>query len=173
MIAALIVLGLGWLVGGIVSPAAAQLVWMAGLVVCAIPIVFTTLRNARHGRFATDIVAALAVVGAILLEAPIAGLVVVLMLRGGAALERYAEGKASEAVRILEAAAPRRAHRLGAQDLIDVDVADIAIGDLLLIRPGELVPCDGVVTGGASDIDTSALTGEPVPITATTGTKLM
>jgi heavy metal translocating P-type ATPase len=150
-----------------------NIVWMAVLVIAAIPIVVRTLRDARHGRFATDIVAALAIVGAILLNVPIAGLVVVLMLRGGEALERYAEGKASEAVRALEAAAPRRAHRVGTGGVVDIDVADIAPGDILLVRSGELVPCDGVVTDGASEVDESTLTGEPIPVPVTSGDRLM
>src|SRR4051794_3134394 len=121
MIAALLVLGLGWLFHGFVSPESAHVLWMVGLLLSAGPIVFRTLRDARQKRFATDIVAAIAIVGAIILELPVAGLVVVLMLEGGAALERYAEGKASEAVRLLEEAAPRRAHRVTSDDVIDVD----------------------------------------------------
>jgi heavy metal translocating P-type ATPase len=173
MVGALLVLGVGWVVYGTVGSASAHVVWMVGLVLCAMPVALTTLRNARHGRFATDIVAALAIVGAILLQTPLAGLVVVLMLRGGEALERYAEGKASEAVRALEAAAPRRAHRVVSDDVEDVEAATVSVGDIVLIRPGELVPCDGEVIDGFSDIDASALTGEPLPVSATPGTRLM
>lgn len=147
--------------------------WMTLLVLCAVPIVVRTVRDAGKGHFATDIVATMAIVGAILLNVPIAGLVVVLMLRGGEALERYAEGKASQAVRTLEEAAPRRAHRVTAGDTVDVDVANIAVGDLLLVRPGELVPCDAVVIDGVSEIDVSTLTGEPIPVPALPGSTLM
>jgi heavy metal translocating P-type ATPase len=107
------------------------------------------------------------------LGAPLAGLVVVIMRQGGAALERYAEGRASAAVRELEAAAPRVAHRISGDDTVDVEAGAIVAGDLLLIRPGELIPCDGVVIEGASDVDTSALTGEPVPVPAVPGSVLM
>jgi heavy metal translocating P-type ATPase len=95
------------------------------------------------------------------------------MKRGGDALERYAEGRASEAVRALEAAAPRRAHRLNGDHVTDVAATSVAIGELLLIRPGELIPCDGIVTDGTSDLDTSSLTGEPIPITAGPRTSVM
>ncbi len=151
----------------------AHAIWMVGLVVCSIPIVVETIRDARHGRFASDIVAALAIVGAILLGHPVAGLVVVIMKRGGEALERYAEGRASAAVAALEAAAPRRAHRLKSGAVEDIDAADIAIDDHLLVRPGELVPCDGVVIAGSSELDTSSLTGEPVPRAAVAGAIVM
>ena len=172
--AALAVIIAGWIARLAIGDDAAHLTWMAGLAVCAMPVVFETLRDARRGKFATDIVATLAIVGAFVLSSPVAGLVVVIMLRGGEALERYAEGRASAAVRALEEAAPRRAHRLGdGDDLADIDVGEIAVGDVLLVRPGELVPCDGVVTDGASDLDTSSITGEPLPIPAIEGTAVM
>jgi heavy metal translocating P-type ATPase len=172
-VAALAIIAGGAVVQAIAGPREAHWAWMAGLAACAAPIVFEMLRDARRGEFATDIVAALAIVGAILLSAPIAGLVVVIMLRGGEGLERYAEGRASAAVRTLEEAAPRIAHRMQGMEITDIDVADIAVGDILLVRPGELVPCDGEVVEGASDIDTSSITGEPVPVGAVPGTPLM
>jgi cation transport ATPase len=89
----------------------AALVWIIGLAVTGAPVVWNTLRGALTGRLAADLVAMLAIVAALLLGEPLAGLIVVLMQTGGEALERYAEGRASEAVRELEEAAPRIAHR--------------------------------------------------------------
>ncbi len=125
------------------------------------------------GRFAADLVAMLAVVTALLLGQPLAGLIVVLMQTGGEALERYAEGRASQAVRELEAAAPRQAHRVRAGATEDVEADAIAVGDELLVRPGELVPCDGLVLAGRSHVDTARLTGEPLPVSAVTGTRVL
>jgi heavy metal translocating P-type ATPase len=118
-------------------------------------------------------VAALAIATAIALQQPVAGLVVVLMQTGGEALERYAEGRASRALRMLEDAAPRIAHRWRGAVVEDVSVEAIDIGDELLIRPGETVPCDGMVVDGRSHVDSSAITGEPVPITAIAGVALL
>ncbi|MDE3216668.1 MAG: heavy metal translocating P-type ATPase, partial [Gemmatimonadota bacterium] len=115
----------------------------------------------------------LAIVGAVAFGQPLAGLVIVLMQTGGEALERYAEGRASRAIQELEAAAPRTAHRRDGATVTDISADDIAVGDLLLVRPGELVPCDGVVTEGMSLVDASRLTGEPVPVEAEAGTALM
>ena len=81
--------------------------WTGGLVLTGAPVVWRTLRGIASGRFAADLVAMLAIVAALPLGQPLAGLIVVLMQTGGEALERYAEGRASEAVRALEAAAPR------------------------------------------------------------------
>ncbi|MEO8623261.1 MAG: heavy metal translocating P-type ATPase, partial [bacterium] len=150
----------------------AQRVWFVGLLLTGLPVIWTTLRQALRGHFATDLVASLSVIGAVVLAEPIAGLVIVLMQSGGEALERVAEGRASAAVRELEAASPRVAHRR--QDGVerDVHVDAVEVGDELLVRPGELVPCDAVVLSGRSPVDVSRLTGEPLPIDATEGTAL-
>ena len=156
-----------------VGERAAQFAWGAGLVLTGAPVLWRTVVAARHGHFATDIVASLAIAGAILLVQPFAGLVIVLMQSGGEALERYAEGKASAAVRALEEAAPSIAHRISGERVEDVPVGDILVGDLLLVRPGDLVPCDGEVTEGSSDLNVAALTGEAAPVNATVGTRVM
>jgi heavy metal translocating P-type ATPase len=177
-------LALSFLAAGGVAYAAwgahvATIVWMTGLVLTGAPVVWRTLRSALSGHFATDLVATLAVVTAVALAEPLAGLVIVLMQTGGEALERYAEGRASSAVRALEEEAPRIAHRVrGAEEPTthanadDVAVEVVAVGDHLLVRPGEMIPCDGVVVDGRSHVDTSRLTGEPVPTSAESGTAL-
>jgi heavy metal translocating P-type ATPase len=171
---AIVALGIGFALRLVVDQDAANLAWAAGLFICAIPIVWQTIADASRGRFATDIVATLAITGALVLDAPIAGLVVVVMKRGGDALERYAEGKASRAVHALEAAAPRIAHRLDAAGSVaDVPAAEITPGDLLLVRAGELLPCDGIIEEGQSDLDTSSLTGEPMPVAIAPGARVM
>ncbi|HVX40104.1 MAG TPA: HAD-IC family P-type ATPase [Gemmatimonadaceae bacterium] len=152
---------------------AAQSVWMIGLALSGAPILWNTLVAARHGKFATDIVASLSIVGALALEQPLAGLVIVLMQSGGEALERLAEGRASAAVRALEEAAPRIAHRVAGERVEDVPVNAIRLGDELLVRPGDLIPVDGEITEGQSELDTSSLTGESTPVTARPGVHVM
>lgn len=148
-------------------------VWFAGLIATGLPVALKTFRGMLRGEFAADVVAMLAIVGAILLQQPLAGLVVVLMQTGGEALDAYAVARASSAVESLEADAPRTAHRIRDGVVQDIEADAIVPGDELLVRPGELVPCDGVVSGGTSHVDTSRLTGEPVPVRASSGTRLM
>ena len=139
---------------------------LAALLVLGAPVIFRTLRGLVQGRFAADVVAMLAIAVAMVLREPVAGLVIVLMQTGGELLERYAEGRASAAVRELEAAAPRIAHRVGTggpQDITDLASELVVVGDRVLIRPGEMVPADGVVDEGQSSLDTSRITGEPLP----------
>jgi heavy metal translocating P-type ATPase len=152
----------------------AEWVWLAGLGATGVPVVWRTLRGALRGHFASDLVAMLAVVTALVMQQPLAGLIVVLMQTGGESLERFAEGRASEAVRALEAAAPRLTTRIlpdGA--LLPIPAEEARVGEMLLVRPGEMVPCDGQVVDGHSLVDTSRLTGEPLPVSAGPGTLLL
>lgn len=148
-------------------------VWRWGLAFIGSILVGRTIMGMFAGRFAADIIAAFSIVGAFALGQPFAGLVIVVMQTGGEALERLAAGRASRAVRDLEAAAPRTAHLLDGDTATDVSVDIIKIGDRLLVRPGEMIPCDSVVIDGRSHIDTATLTGEPIPQVASAGTSLL
>ena len=167
IVAGLVVRGIG------LGASHAQVVWYTGLVIAGSAVVWRTVRGALRGHFAADVVATLAIVASVLVAQPLVGLVIVIMQTGGEALERYAEGRASDAVRALEAAAPRIAHRLQEGRIDDVSADDVAPGDVLLVRPGELVPCDSMVLEGTAHVDVSMLTGEPLPITASRDTQLM
>jgi heavy metal translocating P-type ATPase len=153
-------------------PIPSRSVWTAGLWLLGLPLLYRTLRGMLRGRFAADLVAGLAVITAIVLGHPFAGLVIVLMQTGGEALEHYAERRASAAVRALEADAPREAHRLEGERVVDVPAEAVAVGDRILVRPGEMVPCDGLVESGTSQVDVARITGEPVPLRAAPGDTL-
>ncbi len=167
---------LGFILLGLIllgtDPGTSPLVWSVGLALTGAPVVWRTFRGMAAGRFAADLVAMLAIITALILRQPLAGLIVVLMQTGGEALERYAEGRASEAVRELEEAAPRTAHRIQRLGVVTIAAEDVVPGDELLIRPGEMVPCDGVVLHGRSHVDASRLTGEPLPVTGAPGIAL-
>ncbi len=150
-----------------------RLIWAAGLVLLGAPVVWRTLTGAMRGQFAADLVASLAIVAAVILNDPLPGLIVVLMQTGGESLDAYAGRRASDAVRALEEAAPRRARRIDGDRVTDITVEEILVDDTLLVRPGELVPCDAEVVQGRSHVDTSPLTGEPMPHLAEAGTLLL
>jgi heavy metal translocating P-type ATPase len=149
-----------------------RILWW-GLVAVGAPVVLRTLAGVVRGRLAADLVASLAIIAAILLHQPLPGLLVVLMQTGGEALERYAAGRASRAVEALEAMAPRLANRLAAGGVEEIAADQVEIGDRLLVRPGEMLPCDAEVIEGRSHVDQSRLTGEPIPLSAAAGTQLM
>lgn len=147
--------------------------WTVSLAISGAPLLWGSVRALLHRRFASDLVASLSIIGALVFAQPLAGLIIVLMQSGGEALERLAEGRASQAVRALEQRAPLLAHRETGGRSEDIPVAQIAIGDLLLVRPGETVPCDGIVVEGNSHLDTSSITGESLPVTATPGLRIV
>jgi heavy metal translocating P-type ATPase len=152
----------------------ANRIWFTGLILTAAIPVWRMLQNMLRGEFAADLVAMLAIVAAAVLYQPFAGLVVVIMLTGGEALERYAEGRAGAAVAALEKAAPRQAHIRDADGAVRDVAADVVrVGDLLLVRPGELIPCDGDVVEGRSHVDASAITGEPLAVPTSPGAHVL
>ncbi|HET7770896.1 MAG TPA: heavy metal translocating P-type ATPase [Chloroflexota bacterium] len=157
------------------QPTAAGWIWGATLVAAGIPFLGQTIGELRRGHFAADVVAALALVVAFAQQQYLAGVVIVMMLTTGQALEEYSHRKASDALAALLERAPKIAHRLangsggGLADVVDLPVAEVQVGDRLLVRPGELIPVDGLVVSGQSSIDESALTGEPLPVAKTTG----
>jgi heavy metal translocating P-type ATPase len=157
----------------VVGASAANWIFLGTLVGGGTPLVWQTLRGLARGRFAADIVAMLAIVTALVLGQYFAGAVIALMQSGGEALERYAMGRASQSLEALLARAPKVGHRFRGEQVEEIPATEIAVGDLLLIRPGDLVPVDGEVTEGISAVDQSALTGEPLPIHAVRGTTLL
>jgi heavy metal translocating P-type ATPase len=146
---------------------------MVALVAAGLPLVWRTLKAAFRGQFATDIVASLSVITATVLQQPVPGLVIILMQRGGEWLERYAARRATRAIQALEDASPRSAHRMKGDATEEITVEEIRVGDLLLVRPGEMLPADGVVASGTSWIDASRLTGESVPNDVAPGAAVM
>jgi len=151
----------------------ADRIFLVTLLVGGVPLVLQTLRSILRGRFAADVVAMLAIVTALVLGQYFAGVVIVLMQSGGEALEAYAMGRASRSLEALLARAPKVAHALRGGEIVDVPVETVRVGELLAIKPGDLVPVDAEVTEGTSSVDQSALTGEPLPIRAVAGTSLM
>ena len=156
---------LGLLLGGVLhfhQPALARWVWLATLIGGGTPLVWRTLRGMVQGKFASDVVAMLAIITAVVMDQAFAGVIIVLMQAGGEALESYSLGRASSSLDQLLARAPRMAHRNTGGELAEVEVASVRPGDTLVVRPGDLIPVDGTLLSAQADVDESALTGEPI-----------
>lgn len=155
------------------EPAAGEMIWFATLLIGGAPIVLQTIRGMLKGVFASDIVALLAIVTAAILGQAFAGAVVVLMQSGGEAIENYGLKKATSSLEHLLARAPKRARRKRNEQLEEVDVSDVQIGDILIVRPGDLIPVDGTIVSGVAEIDASAITGEPLTHSRREGESLL
>lgn len=91
--------------------------------------------------------------------------VIVTLVLVGQVLELRARSSTGAALRALLSLAPKTALRVDGAHEMEVPLADVHVGDVLRVRPGERVPVDGVVLDGASSIDESMMTGEPMPVT--------
>jgi heavy metal translocating P-type ATPase len=151
----------------------AHYIWYAALVLGGLPIVYNTVKGMFKGQFASDIVAMLAIVTAVLLDEAFAGAVVVLMQSGGEAIERYGLRKATTSLIELLSRAPRKARRKSDGAFEEIDASEVKVGDVLLVRPGELIPVDGSIVKGKAQIDESAVTGEPLAREKKEGDRLL
>ncbi len=98
--------------------------------------------------------------------------VVVTLVLLGKWLEARAKRQTTAAIRALHALRPEVAHLMGADGEVDVPVAEILVGDRLVVRPGERFPVDGLLLEGQTQVDESMLTGEPLPVTKEVEAKL-
>jgi heavy metal translocating P-type ATPase len=158
--------GIAWLSD---APGAADAIWASTTLLLLLPLGAAILRQLARGEVGVDLIALLAMAAAVALGHSLAGAVVGLMLAGGEALEGYARGRARRELAALLDRAPRRAHRRRGDALETIEVAEVAVGDRLTVKAGEVVPVDGVLDSTAAVVDLSALTGEPLPVSCSKG----
>ena len=150
-----------WLAG---LRSAANLAWAATTLIALLPLTWSIARQMTRGEFGVDLIALLAMAGSLALGQELAGAVVAVMLSGGDSLERFAGRRAKRELAALIARAPHVVHRYQDGGLGSPLLVEVRRGDLLLVKPGEVVPVDGVVSKGAALLDESALTGEARPV---------
>ena len=143
-------------------PDVADVIWLVVLVVGGAPTILKTTRKMLRGNFAADVVAMLAIITAVIMREYFAGVIIVIMQSGGEALENYSLKRASSTLEHLLARAPRIAHRKEGGQITEIDADRVRVGDILMVRPGDLVPVDGTLLSSQAEIDESALTGEPL-----------
>ncbi|MEU6273212.1 heavy metal translocating P-type ATPase [Streptomyces populi] len=152
--------GIAWLVN---SPDLADLLWALGTVAAVVPAVGWVLAELRHGHGGVDLIAVLALGGTLAVGEYLAGALIALMLATGRTLEAAARRRASHDLRALLEHAPRSARRRTDAGVTAVPLDQVVAGDLLVVRPGEVVPVDGRVESVAV-LDESVLTGELVHV---------
>lgn len=133
-------------------------------IIGVLPIIVAMVKSIRAGEYGVDILAVVAILSALALREYLAAGIILLMLTGGEALEDYAQERAKKELNDLLKRAPKIAHlkvRGGEQD---VPVNQIKVGDIVIVKPGEVVPVDGEIKVGKTTLDESALTGESLPV---------
>ncbi|MCE2725179.1 MAG: heavy metal translocating P-type ATPase [Planctomycetaceae bacterium] len=151
----------------------AELPLVAALAVGGLPLVWGLARKLFAGTFGSDLLAGISIVTSILLGEYLAGVLVVLMLSGGAALESRAVSRAGDVLNALARRMPTLAHRKTAAGLTDVPLAAVAVGDVIVVLPHEICPVDGTVVTGRGAMDESYLTGEPYRMAKAPGSTVL
>lgn len=158
--------GVCWLLG---QRTWADGIWAVATLGAAIPAMFVVVGMLRRGRLGADLIAVLALLGSVAVHEYLAGVLIAVMLASGQTLEAYAARRAARDLSALLAHAPRSARRrLDSGEIEVVDLADVRIGDYLLVGPGEVVPVDGEAQELAV-LDESVLTGESLLVDRTPG----
>jgi heavy metal translocating P-type ATPase len=134
-----------------------------------IPLLWDTLKHIVRREFSVDFIAIVAITGSLLLNEYLAGAFIVLMLSGGEALEAFALRRARISLSALAERAPRTAHIWQGDQLATIPAESVEVDMVIVVKPGELIPVDGIVTAGSSSISEADLTGEPLPVRKTPG----
>jgi len=168
-VAALVTVLAGGLLHLVGLGAGGDVLWAVAVTVMLVPLAWSVARSLLHRDVGVDAIALVSIAGALALGEYAAGAVIALMLAGGNALEEAAGRRARRELTMLVERAPRVAQRRRGASVEEVAVDDVEIGDVVVVRAGEVVPVDGVVASREAVVDESALTGEPLPVTYARG----
>ena len=146
---------------------------LATLILGGLPLLYDLVRKLLRREFGSDLLGGISIVTSLLLGEYLAGSIIVLMLSGGEALERYALRSASSVLAALARRMPSVAHRKQGADVVDITLIEVAVGDTLVLYPHDICPVDGVVIEGHGAMDESYLTGEPFQITKVSGSTVI
>src|SRR5450756_1846441 len=152
--------GLAWLLA---AQTPTDVLWYAGnLLGLGFSVVWTVSAIRRH-QLSVDVIAVLALAGAIAVREPFAGAMITVMLASGQLLEARAAARARRELSLLVERAPRTARRRLEGGVVEVGVDEVSRGDRILVGTGEVVPVDGRLVAGGT-LDEAALTGESLPV---------
>lgn len=173
----LLVATLATLIGGVVAwllgaHSAAEICWAAGTVIAIVPATWWVAAALRHGRLGVDVIAVLSLIGALAVHEYLAGALIAVMLATGQTLEAGAERRAAKDLTSLLNRSPRQARRRTPTGVTTVPLADVVVGDLLVVGPGEMVPVDGRIVSDCAVLDESVLTGESVHVQRRAGERV-
>lgn len=146
---------------------------LLGAVLGVIFIGHSALSALLSGVFGIDLLATVAIITSIWLGAYLAACVVVIMLGGGEVLEGLVSDRASHAIKKLIEAFPKTALVIRNGDEVEVSVSEILVDDIVVVKPGGMIPVDGVVVEGSAPVNMSSVTGESMPVEKTAGSEVL
>jgi len=166
----------GLSIGGVLWAAgehdAANVAWAATTIVGILPLAYSVAIDLLHRETGVDVIALLAMAGALALGEYLAGAVIALMLSSGRSLEAFADARAHRELSSLLERAPRTVHRYSGDELESIPIGEVRPANVLLVKQGEVVPVDGFLVSENCVLDESALTGESRPVERSKGEPL-
>ena len=126
-------------------------------------IAFSAATSLLEGVFGVDVLATVAVVVSMAVGEYLAASVVAIMLGGGEILEDFASNRASNAIQKLIAQSPKTAIVIRDGKEVEVNIEDVKVGDVVIVKPGGKIPVDGLVLNGQATVNQSSITGESMP----------
>ncbi|MDV2583405.1 heavy metal translocating P-type ATPase [Alkalibacillus haloalkaliphilus] len=138
--------------------------FLASIAVGGYQLLSTGVRHLLRLRFDMKTLMTIAVIGAAIIGEWVEGAVVVILFAISEALERFSIDRARSSIQSLMELAPDTARVRRNNELMELNVSNIQVGDTVIIKPGEKIPVDGMVTKGESTINQAAITGESVPV---------
>ncbi len=155
---------------GLIGEAVAATAYVVGLVITLYPILKSGINVLRFNhQFSINLLMSIAAFGAIAIGEYLEAATVIFLFAIGEALEGYTAERTRDGIRALIALRPRVATRLRGEAEEVVPVEALAVGDTVLVKPGEQIPMDGTVLSGASDVNQAPITGESMPVHRTAG----
>jgi heavy metal translocating P-type ATPase len=151
----------------------ANLPLYVALLAGGLPLIVELGKKLWAGEFGSDFLAGVSIITAIVLREYLVAAIVVLMLSGGTALEGFAARRASHVLDALANRMPSTAHRRSGENLVDIPVEEITVGDAVVVLPHEICPVDGVVIEGRGSMNEAYLTGEPFEVEKILGTAVL
>ncbi len=157
-----------------VSSAISTELFRYGVFIGMLPVWFFILKDLSSGKFGVDIIAGLALIATLYTEYYLAGMVLLIMLYGGQFLEEYAMRRARHDLEHLLTRTPSHAHLVKEDGSYnDILAKKVNKNEKILIKSGEIIPCDGIVSHGTTQVDESALTGESIPVLKVEGSHVL
>ena len=151
--------------GSLLMPAEAYWIFVVATLVAVLPFGRRALLLARSGSpFSIETLVVVAALGAVIIGAAQEAAVVVLLFALGEMLENVAAGRARSGIKALANLIPRTARVERDGSVIDLSAGQLRLSDVVQARPGDRIPCDGIIIDGHSAVDESPVTGESVPV---------
>ena len=160
-----ILLGVAWIIE-LLAPQVGKWAFVAACLIGVAPVAKRAFAALRLGQpFTIESLMTVAAIGALFIDAAEEAALVVFLFAVGEVLEGVAAGKARDGIRALADLVPKTALLLVNGTTQEVPASSLAVGQMVLVRPGDRIPADGEIAEGTSGVDDSPVTGESVPVT--------